>query len=250
MLLNFLCAVLLSAQTMQTARVPILMYHSFSAGVPENEWQVSAGRLEEHLAALDQAGYVAVDLADLSDYVAGRTALPENCVVLTSDDGYAGVIEIALPLCEQYGMKLSCAVIGSAVTKRTHFDPAGCSSDILELTSHSFDLHRLTDGMSAIASAENLPELLTDDTAAMNERFGTCDPMMRRAFTYPYGVYTADSDGILRELGFEMTLTCDPGCSEITCGNPDSLFGLPRVTVTESLTGEELLHLLKTLETP
>ena len=47
-------------------------------------------------------------------------------------------------------------------------------------------------------------------------------------FAYPYGKYSDLSEGILRELGFRASLTCDFGMNLLT-RDPDCLMGMKRV---------------------
>ena len=47
-------------------------------------------------------------------------------------------------------------------------------------------------------------------------------------FVYPYGVYNANTDAILKKMGFAATLSCKYGINRIT-NDPECLFGLKRI---------------------
>jgi peptidoglycan/xylan/chitin deacetylase (PgdA/CDA1 family) len=49
------------------------------------------------------------------------------------------------------------------------------------------------------------------------------------AFVYPYGKYNDNTDAILQEKGFRVTLSCEYGINVVTRGVPDSLYHLKRI---------------------
>ena len=90
-----LCAVLLllaavsgtaAAVRRSGKALPVLMYHHFAAAASE-ETVVSADRFREQMAALRSAGYTAVTLQQILDYVDDGTPLPEKPFLITMDDG-------------------------------------------------------------------------------------------------------------------------------------------------------------------
>jgi len=88
--------------------VPVLMYHSIAP--PTEGWafeflSVHPDIFEDHISALARAGYVAVTLRDLFEYVAGRRRLPPKAVVLTFDDGYLDNWVFGFPILRKHGFK-------------------------------------------------------------------------------------------------------------------------------------------------
>ena len=131
--------------------VAIFMYHNYiSAGTP-GDFDITAERFEEHVKALTEAGYSCVSFSDLVSFVNGEGDLPEKCVVLSTDDGYKSVIDIALPICENYGAELTCAVIGGKIHQHDHFVPDESMAGRIELTSHTYSLHAIhADGYKGV----------------------------------------------------------------------------------------------------
>ena len=70
-----------------STQVPILMYHDLEGD------SLPAAQMEEQIAALAQAGYTSVTLADLRAYVEQGAELPEKPIVITFDDGYLSNID-------------------------------------------------------------------------------------------------------------------------------------------------------------
>ena len=93
------------------------MYHNLAQEGSGND-TISVQRLEEHLAALQDAGYTTITFQDLLAYVEQGTELPEKPVLLTFDDGYESNYTLAYPLLQQYQMKATIFVIGVSMGKR------------------------------------------------------------------------------------------------------------------------------------
>lgn len=256
-------------------QVPILMYHAFAEdkeGVTASTF-VSAGVFEEQLSALRDAGYESVTFSDLIDYVYYGGSLPEKPVLLSADDGYASNLTIAAPLLEEYGFSLSIAVIGCSVGRDTYKDTdvviyphfsleealPWVEAGVLEIISHSYDMHQVAelDGSPCRSSVLQLEgEAETDYVAALREDFARSKEQLQSglgrdvtAFAYPYGKYSEISEIVLHEQGFLVTTTIEPGASEVIRGIPQSLYQLNRNWITDEMSGQELVALLRSFET-
>jgi peptidoglycan/xylan/chitin deacetylase (PgdA/CDA1 family) len=93
----------------QAPRIPVLMYHSVSAGSggkrghPYYDVHVSPKRFREQMDFLSRNGYKVLSLADVSDIHAAGLAAGERCVVLTFDDLYENNYSVAYPVLKAYG---------------------------------------------------------------------------------------------------------------------------------------------------
>jgi len=226
-----------------TAYVPILMYHDITAdGESSGSFTVPLSRFEEHLNALENAGYRTVTFADLIDYVYFGGDLPDRPVLLTSDDGYTNVMEYAAPAAARHGMTLSCAVIGALAGVNGHFSFDDPVPENVEIVSHTFALHDWNGAMGMIADGVPAYEsLLNGDIAAMREICGERFPQTASVLVYPHGSYSAESERILHTQGYTVTVTCDSGIAEIRRGEPESLYLLPRISVWRDTTAEEVI---------
>lgn len=231
----FLC--LLLTLPASAVDVPILMYHDFvEDSAPCGEYAVTESRFREHLSALSEAGYTSVTFEDLLEYTDGEDDLPEKPIIITADDGYTGVAEIAVPIAEEYGMTLTCAVIGGFAGGDGHFSLDHRNVGKMELVSHTFDLHyddELGRGVERVSG-----EVLAEDCVKMRsltDRF----PMMDKVFIYPYGAYSDESEEVLEKLGYRVTVTCDRGAAKIEIDG--DLMALPRIGVYQSMNAAALL---------
>lgn len=93
--------------------VPVVMFHS--VGIQNVPWIWSAlseslTTFEQVLVKLVEKGFQTVGLADLHDHMSGQRLLPNNCIVLTFDDGYLDNWVNAVPLLRKYGLRATVYV--------------------------------------------------------------------------------------------------------------------------------------------
>ena len=85
------------------------MYHHFrnlkpDASKDERDWAVSPVEFEKQLAHLAEKGYHTIDFAQLGAYFKKREPLPPRPAIISIDDGYHSVFEVAAPLLKKYGL--------------------------------------------------------------------------------------------------------------------------------------------------
>lgn len=97
--------------------VPVLVYHVIRVG--RNPWErryfIAPSRFENHVRALRAADYYLYSLTDFRAWATDQGELRANAVLLTFDDGYAGVSEHAYPLLRNKAIPLAAFVISSAI---------------------------------------------------------------------------------------------------------------------------------------
>ncbi len=230
--------------------VPVLMYHHFDTEA--GDYTTTPETLRSHFEMFRREGYTTITFAELLRYVDGEDNLPEKPILLLSDDGYYSVLEYALPLLEEYGMKMSVAVVGETVGRRGGWELAKFTLEEveemdtahrLELVSHSYGLHKQTEELHGAVNlnlgAAAYAARLRADCRAMAALGGEAHPMMKTVFVYPYGKYTAESERFLKENGYRVTVTTDRGIDVLSPGDKPVL--LQRITAEWYATGEALL---------
>jgi len=251
-----------------TKRVPILMYHHVSETQSAGS-TVTTEVFESHVKALYDAGYTAVLYDDLISYVEEGTELPEKPVVITFDDGYESNITLAAPILEKYGMCATVAIVGVTEGVDTYKETGEAiiphfsldderlheymSKGILDIQTHTYDMHQVEkfDGEACrkgvmMLEGESEAEYVTALTEDINKASERIEKVLGKApvvFTYPHGKYTALSEVIVHSLGMKVTVTTDPGVSEIVKGIPQSLYLLKRFNITNDLSAETLIGL-------
>ncbi len=247
-----------------TFDVPILMYHHFDP-VESGAATMTVAAFEAQIAVLADAGYTAVTLHDLVSFVDEGTPLPEKAIVITFDDGYMSNYEYALPILEKYGMCATVFAIGysfgcdtykeTGVPIIPHFGEnealAMVNSGVFDVQSHTYDMHQseAIEGESARISVLPLEgESTADYEAALREDIRKSISLLEGvtgeevfALAYPRGYYNSTAQRIFAEEGIRVTLTTEEGVNTVVFGEPESLYGLKRYNVDESMTPENLL---------
>lgn len=255
---------------------PILLYHHVTNERGYGDSVISASRLEEHLRALADAGYTAVSLSEAEAFVRNGTPLPEKPICITFDDGYESNAVLALPLLEKYKMKAAFFYIGWAVGKDSYkdtgkpmfehfdFDTARKmqASGLAEFGSHTYDMHQ-SDTLEEVHTARfavkplqhELPSAfiraVKNDCRRFNAAFEATFGEPVRYLSYPHGIYSPLSESILTGEGITVTLSTESGGRNVLVeGLPQSLRALYRFTVSEDMTGSDLLKLIDTVYAP
>lgn len=223
----------------RTVRVPILMYHrvhlyatELTKSLPDLTVEPSVFAAE--VAALRGAGYHSVTVAQLFDAVFHGAPLPPKPVMLSFDDGYADDVTQVLPVLRANGMTGVFFIITGRFHEAGFVDPAqireldAAGMDVGAHTRHHVDLPGLpaTTLTSEIAgSREDLERLLHHPIAA---------------FAYPAGRYDAATVAAVRQAGFALAVTTEPGM-QLSAQQP---LLLPRVRVGRTQTPAGLLACL------
>lgn len=248
--------------------VPVLMYHHV-ADVGNGSTTVSTPRFEAQIKALADAGYTAVSVQEMIDFVYNGGSLPEKPVCITFDDGYESNLTLAAPILEKYGMTATVFCIGSSVGKDTYKDTGTpiyphfsleqareyVDKGVISIQSHTYDMHQSVQldqepvRVSAIAfdgeSDAEFSAALTDDCKKQAELFAAAGYAAPTVFAYPGGRYSEVSEQVLHGQGMLMTFTTDTDRENVLVrGVPESLYLLCRFNITDEQSPEVLLGLI------
>lgn len=235
-----------AAQPEEGVEVPILMYHGILKDKKlQGKYVISPDQFESDLKYLKDHGYTTIVMQDLIDYTHGGT-LPEKPIIITFDDGYYNNYLYAFPLLKQYESKMVFSPIGRYADQYsekpvTHASFAHANWDMInemiqsgyvEVQNHSYNMHANTKERNGTKknkgeSMETYKKVLTNDVMLAQNTIKQHTGWTPTTFTYPFGAISDVSLDILKEMGFEATLTCTNKTNYIT-RDPDCLFGLNR----------------------
>lgn len=182
--------------------VPVLMYHKIG-DEPNNDAVISREKFLEQMNYLHRNGYHPISLEELYAYLTRGQKLPPRPVVITFDDGYRDTYEVALPVLKQYGFKSVLFIPGMQVGKRlSREELLEMRAAGMEIAAHGF-YHRPLGALSPREQEEEIKKSkeILDQTLGQDTRF----------FCYPNGSYNRETLRILREAGFVMAFTMEPG---------------------------------------
>ena len=182
--------------------VPVLMYHSIGEE-KDNDAVISRELFVAHMAYLYQKDYHPISLDDLYGYLSARMPLPPKPVVISFDDGYKDTYEVAFPVLKQYGFKSVLFVPAGDVGKNLSWQQLQeMKAAGMEIASHSF--HHIS--LSDLSIEEQMVEI-TKSKELLDHDLGQDS----KYFCYPNGGYTQKTLQLLKEKGFVLAVTIEPG---------------------------------------
>ena len=248
------------------AELPILRYHHLVEEGEAGGTVLSAAAFAAQMDALEAAGYTTVDIWQLRDYVERGTALPEKPVMITFDDGYESNYSIAYPILQAHGFKATIFAIGVSMGKDTYKDTGAAmlphfsleqaaemtASGLITVASHGYDVHEVPGLdpepvrpgplMREGETEAEYVDFLTRDAQRMRELLGEAGGF----FSYPTSRHDERCLVILSRAGVFATVCGDGPCATLIRGLPQCLYDMPRLLVTEDMSGEALLAAMET----
>lgn len=197
------------------------------------DYGVPAPRFARHLDRLAAAGWHFVDLDQTLAALDGRARLPEKSLLVTFDDAYVDLLEVACPILAARGIPaLAFAVAGRTGGTNDWDRPLGARElplldrgGLLALAAHGVTVgshgvnHRPLAGLDAAEAAREIGE-----SADLLEAIGLPRP---RAFSYPHGEWSPPIAAAVAASGYAAAFTVTPG----RVGPGTSRFALPRIEV-------------------
>lgn len=201
-----------------------------------NKMDVGIEHLEEHLGWLKKKGYKIVSVQNVFDAAAGKSALPDKAALLTFDDGYLSFYTRVFPLLKKYHYPATVALVGTWMDGNVTADEPGkpllnweqvremVQSGLVELASHSYDLHKGVNAnpqansqAAAVTRLYDDPMLVYETDEQYRERINRA--MLKsaefifqhagvrpRVMVWPYGEYNQITVQASREAGMPMTM--------------------------------------------
>lgn len=225
-------------------RLRILAYHAIADLGNDPvlaEYGVPPRLFAAQLDALTAAGWNFVDLDTVLAALAGE-GLPRRALLLTFDDAYVDLLEVAAPLMAERGVPGVVFVVAGQLGGTNEWDNKKRATTIdlldadglravavqgIEVGSHTITHRPLT----KVPAGE-----LEEEIAGAAERLEQAGLPRPRTFSYPYGEWSPEIAAVARAAGYEASFTVEPG---IVTGKTDP-HALPRIEVHASDTPRRL----------
>lgn len=187
----------------ENARIPILMYHQFTAK-PEGEsgWlrgnYAYIGDFDAHMNHIAAGGFYLPTWDELSAFIDGRLFLPNHSVIVTDDDADQTWFDLAAPIVGKYKV-LATSFMITAYRQ----DPA--PNPYVLRRSHTHDMHQAGDdgkGRMVNWTADQIAADLETSAAVLG---------VKEVMAYPYGHYNDTAKQGVAQAGFDMARTIEPG---------------------------------------
>jgi peptidoglycan/xylan/chitin deacetylase (PgdA/CDA1 family) len=237
------------AQEYGPNRVPCLLYHQLRAGhrpggaIPDDPVYVChADRFAEQMDHLREAGYTTISV---DDYMAARREkrpLPLKPVLITFDDGFGSIYELAFPILRRNGQK---ATIFMTPDRNSHNFKAYADQDrplkdaeLRHLSENGIDIqsHGLSHRFLTELDDAEVHRELRESRDALESVTGK--PV--RFLAIPGGAYDSRVRRLAREAGYDAVFCMRKG----SAGLSTDPFLLPRMVVSRDTTLDDFRRLL------
>lgn len=204
------------------ARLPILTYHDI--GEPNlgtyPEQTVSPAEFEKQIEWLSARGYTGIDLRDWVAWRAEGKPLPDKPVLISFDDGYAGVSKHALAVLERHGFKAVVFVVTSLIGATNAWDEAigapvralMTADEVRHWAARGFEFgsHSRTHAeLTALSSRE-----LAAEVAGSKAELESITGSPPAAFAYPWGRFNEDVRRCV-SANYASAVTVNPGLNTL-----------------------------------
>ncbi len=218
--------------------VPIIMYHQVSENKSIwGDYVIPLSVLENDFQYMKEHNITPISFEDLKSFTEKGEKLPKNPIIITFDDGEKSFITKVLPLLEEFNFPANVNIVGALVelyTKNGDTDDRYAylneediknlsENKLVELGSHSYNLHSLSNrrGMGKIygESREEYEKLIRADIEKFNKNFERVTKEKTNIIAYPYGIKNDILKNLVKEYGFDITLTCREEVNRLSVGS-------------------------------
>jgi peptidoglycan/xylan/chitin deacetylase (PgdA/CDA1 family) len=227
----------------------ILGYHKIGAPSPgawETWYSIPEAVFLRHLAILRDRGWEVIDPDRLLHGLDGSRDLPHRGALLTFDDGYRCVLEVAMPALARFGYPAVLFVPTGFVGGSNRFDDGAepeepiCNRDELrelERNGVSIQSHGVTHRAFSGLSPHEQDEELRESKRVLERAIGKPVDL----FAYPYGEAGLDEPAVARRLaraGYRAACLYDGGLNRGAIRRP---YHLARLTMGSDTDLEAIL---------
>ncbi|MES2707924.1 MAG: polysaccharide deacetylase family protein [Verrucomicrobiota bacterium] len=216
----------------KSAQVSVLGYHEFVLGKPKQDMQINIDHFREQMQALKDARLAVITMADFLAWRRGEKDIPDPSVVITMDDGWKSVYQLALPVLKEFGYPFTIFLYKNYVNGGGR---ALTTSEIRELMANGAEVgsHSVSHKVAAALRQEK------NRGPASYEAFVRSEMQVSKQFlrdltgtpvstyAYPGGLNTELDRKFGLEAGYEGLFTVNPG--RVTWDTPST--SLPRYII-------------------
>jgi peptidoglycan/xylan/chitin deacetylase (PgdA/CDA1 family) len=216
--------------------LPVLMYHSVSETPTASTRALSVrpGMFGAQLCSLRRQGFTGLTFGELAQRRRTGQPLPARPIVLTFDDGYADLIEEALPKLIEHGFPATVFVTTGWLRDAGRYTAATAPGRMLSWA----ELAELSAaGVEVAAHTHSHPQLDRISTAGLQAELGDSKRSLEdrlgcpvRSLAYPYGYSSKRVRTVAREIGYLQAA----GVANATAATTCDPFRVPRLTIRRS----------------
>jgi len=218
------------------ATLPVLLYHHVG---PTHRGAyplltVSPPRFEAQMKWLRRRGYTAIRSSDWSAWIRGERPLPKKPVLITFDDGYADLVQHALPVLKRHNLTATIFLPTQRIGRSNEWDSGSWTQ--VPLMNREQISEWAAQGMEFGSHSRTHPDLtalsrdqLDDEIAGSAQDLQSLTGLRPVAFAYPYGLFNDQVRECVSRV-FDLSFTTKMGVNRLA----DDPFVLQRLEVLPS----------------
>lgn len=216
--------------------LPVLMYHSVSDArvASTRALSVRPAVFGAQLRYLRRQGFTGLTFGELGQRRRTGQPFPARPIVLTFDDGYADLIDEALPILIEHGFPATVFVT-TGWLRDAGRHAAGTAPGRMLSWAQLAELSAA--GVEVAAHSNTHPQLDQISAARLRAELGDCKRLLEDrlgrpvcSLAYPYGYSSKRVRTVAREIGFLQAAVVANATAASTC----DLFRVPRLTIRRS----------------
>ena len=205
-------AVVMKEVINKESQVSILGYHDFTEGVSKKEMVLNIGKFREQMQMIKDSGMPVIGIQDFIAWRRGKKSIPDQCVMITIDDGWKATHTLALPVLKEFDYPFTLFLYKNYVGIGGRSLTYGQVKEIMAaggvIGSHSVS-HKsmlLKDGRSDEEYDAWLDEEFKESYDFLVDNFGAHGTVLK-VYAYPYGIYSNHVTERGLKAGYEFLFT-------------------------------------------
>ncbi|HIJ79302.1 MAG: polysaccharide deacetylase family protein [Desulfobulbaceae bacterium] len=189
--------------------VPVLVYHGFTRDQSSKKMFVRQQDFEQQMRFLQDQGYTVVSLDRLYDFIELKKPLPAKSVVITIDDGWCSLYEIAYPILKRYGYPATVFLYTDFISKEKCLN----WQQLREMAENGVDIQSHTrshQNLNGPNETESFSRYFSSVRKEIEEAEQTIETKLGdrpRFLAYPYGAYNDLVIAYLQKRGYRGGVT-------------------------------------------
>ena len=194
----------------KSANVAILGYHDVRerGGSP---MLISGGKFREQMQAIKDSNIPVVAFRDVVAWKRGEKNVPQECIVITFDDGWEGVYEYAYPVLKEFGFPFTVYLYKKYVNiggRSMNWDQIremmanGC-----DIGSHSVSHESLKKKPKSAKTDADYQQWILSELKDSREFLEQNLKIKITSFAYPYGIFDDEIMNTGLQIGYESLVT-------------------------------------------
>ncbi len=199
----------------KTAQVSVLGYHDFITGKSDKDMKLNIDHFRSQLQALKDANLPVISMQHFLAWRRGEKDVPDPCVVITIDDGWKSVYQLAYPVLKEFGYPFTIYLYKKFVNGGSK---SMTTAEIKEMMQHGCEIgshsvsHKYKDATDAAFAKSKAAGDAFLRVEIVESRLFLEDLLGVSVLTYAYpgGYFSPREEEVAKLAGYEASFTVNP----------------------------------------